>query len=64
MKVGHETVIEQDVRPARQVVDKVIDTINRLRAAGVTISIDDTPAGATLRIEWGTKSATTPFTVG
>lgn len=30
----------------------------------VTISIDDTPAGATLRIEWGTKSATAPFTVG
>ena len=30
----------------------------------VTISVDDTPAGATLRIEWGTKSATVPFTVG
>jgi len=30
----------------------------------VTISIDDTPAGATLRVEWGTKSATIPFTVG
>ena len=30
----------------------------------VTISIDDTPAGATLRIEWGTVSATAPFTVG
>ena len=30
----------------------------------VTISIDDTPAGATLRIEWGTASATAPFTVG
>lgn len=30
----------------------------------VTIAIDDTPAGATLRIEWGTKSASTPFTVG
>lgn len=29
----------------------------------VTISIDDTPAGATLRIEWGTKSATAPFTI-
>ena len=28
------------------------------------ISIDDTPAGATLRIEWGTTSATIPFTVG
>ena len=30
----------------------------------VTISIDDTPKGATLRIEWGTVSATAPFTVG
>ncbi len=30
----------------------------------VTIVIDDTPAGATLRIEWGTKSAAVPFTVG
>jgi Protein of unknown function (DUF2911) len=30
----------------------------------VTISIDDTPAGATLRVEWGTTSATAPFTVG
>jgi hypothetical protein len=30
----------------------------------LTISIDDTPAGATLRIEWGSVSATIPFTVG
>lgn len=30
----------------------------------VTIAIDDTPAGATLRIEWGTRSASVPFTVG
>lgn len=30
----------------------------------VTISVDDTPAGATLRVEWGTVSATAPFTVG
>lgn len=30
----------------------------------MTISIDDTAAGATLRIEWGTASATAPFTVG
>ena len=33
-------------------------------AEQVTISIDDTPKGATLRVEWGTKSATIPFTVG
>mgnify|MGYP003417201250 CR=1 FL=1 len=30
----------------------------------VTIHIDDTAAGATLRIEWGGASATAPFTVG
>ena len=30
----------------------------------VTIAIDDTPKGATLRIEWGGASATAPFTVG
>ena len=30
----------------------------------VTISIDDTPAGAVLRVEWGTTSASAPFTVG
>lgn len=30
----------------------------------VTFFIDDTPAGATLRVEWGTQSATVPFTIG
>ena len=30
----------------------------------VTISIDDTPAGATLRVEWGNTSVSAPFTVG
>ena len=30
----------------------------------VTISIDDTPKGATLNIEWGTTRASIPFTVG
>jgi hypothetical protein len=29
----------------------------------LTISIDDTPQGGTLRVEWGTASATIPFTV-
>jgi hypothetical protein len=33
-------------------------------AEQVTISIDDTPQGGTLRVEWGTKSASIPFTVG
>jgi hypothetical protein len=30
----------------------------------LTISIDDTPAGATLRVEWGMTSATIAFRVG
>ena len=30
----------------------------------LTISVDDTPAGATLRIEWGTVKATAPFKIG
>jgi hypothetical protein len=30
----------------------------------LTISIDDTPAGGTLRIEWGTVSARASFVVG
>ena len=33
-------------------------------AENVTISIDDTAQGAVLRIEWGTASATAPFTIG
>jgi hypothetical protein len=30
----------------------------------VTISVDDTAQGGTLKVEWGTKVATIPFTVG
>jgi hypothetical protein len=30
----------------------------------LTFHIDDTPTGATLRIEWGTTSVIAPFTVG
>lgn len=30
----------------------------------LTYSIDDTPKGATLRLEWGTTSASVPLTVG
>lgn len=30
----------------------------------VTISIDPAPTGGTLRVEWGTVSASAPFTVG
>jgi len=30
----------------------------------LTITVDDTAAGGALRVEWGTTSATVPFTVG
>jgi hypothetical protein len=30
----------------------------------LTIAIDDTASGGTLRVEWGTTSASVPFTVG
>ena len=30
----------------------------------MTFTISDTPAGATLRLEWGTTSVSVPFTVG
>ncbi len=30
----------------------------------LTISVDDTSSGGTLRVEWGTTSASAPFTVG
>ena len=33
-------------------------------AEQVTIAIDDTAAGATLRVEWGTASASTAFKIG
>jgi hypothetical protein len=33
-------------------------------AEKLTIALDDTAAGGTLRVEWGTTSASVPFTVG
>jgi hypothetical protein len=33
-------------------------------AEQLTWAIDDTPAGATLRLEWGTTSVAAPFSVG
>jgi hypothetical protein len=33
-------------------------------AEQLTYSIEDTPKGATLRLDWGSSSATVPFTVG
>lgn len=41
-------------------------TMGKVPKAGenLTISIEDTPAGATLHIDWGTTRASAPFTVG
>jgi hypothetical protein len=41
-------------------------TVGKTKAPAeqLTISIDDTPKGGTLRVEWGTTSASIPFTVG
>jgi hypothetical protein len=49
----------QDLGRAPMQVAKTAKPVEQL-----TLSIDDTPAGATLRIEWGSTSATIPFTVG
>ncbi len=41
-------------------------TLGKAPAAAeqLTFSIDDTPAGATLHIDWGTTRASIPFTIG
>ena len=36
----------------------------RARVEQLKISIDDTPKGGTLKVEWGSKVASIPFTVG
>jgi hypothetical protein len=33
-------------------------------AEQLTFTVQDTPAGATLHIDWGTSRASIPFTVG
>lgn len=52
--------------PAGQDLGRTPMRVGKTRAPveQLTIHIDDTPAGATLRIEWGTTSATAMFTVG
>ena len=42
---------------------EMVEKYKDQKLAILGISIDDTPKGATLRIEWGTTSVTTPFTV-
>jgi hypothetical protein len=50
---------EQDLGRVPMEVTKMADPVEQL-----TISIDDTAAGGTLRIEWGLTRATAPFAVG
>lgn len=49
----------QDLGRAPMTVEKTAAPVEQL-----TIAIDDTPAGGTLRVEWGSTSARIPFTVG
>jgi hypothetical protein len=52
--------------PAGQDLGRTPMTVSRTSkpVEQLTISIDDTQAGALLRIEWGSTSARVPFTVG
>jgi hypothetical protein len=52
--------------PAGQDLGRVPMTMGKPAAAAerLTISIDDTPAGGTLHIDWGNTRASIPFTVG
>jgi len=52
--------------PAGQDLGRVPMTVGKAAAPveQFTIHVDDTPAGAALRIEWGTTSVSVPFTVG
>ena len=52
--------------PAGQDLGRVPMTMGKppAMAESLTISIDDTPAGGTLHIDWGNTRASIPFTVG
>lgn len=52
--------------PAGQDVGRVAMTVGQPKAPveQLTIAIDDTAAGGTLRVEWGGTSASVPFKVG
>ncbi|MFB3855485.1 MAG: DUF2911 domain-containing protein [Vicinamibacterales bacterium] len=49
----------QDLGRVPMKVEKTSAPVEQL-----TITVDDTPGGGALRVEWGTTRATTPFTVG
>ena len=52
--------------PAGTDLGRVPMTMGKVPKPGenLTISIEDTPAGGTLHIDWGTTRASVPFTVG
>lgn len=52
--------------PAGQDLGRTPMTVETVAAPGdqLTIAIDDTAAGGTLRVEWGKTGARVPFTVG
>ncbi len=56
---GTPVQVNDDLGRVKMAVGKTASPVEQL-----TISIDDTAAGATLRIEWGGTSVTAPFTVG
>ena len=56
---GTPVQVNDDLGRVKMTVGKTASPVEQL-----TIAVDDTAAGGTLRIEWGTTSATVPFTVG
>jgi hypothetical protein len=52
--------------PAGQDLGRAPMTVGKAKAPAeqLTIALDDTASGGTLRVEWGTTSASVPFTVG
>lgn len=52
--------------PAGEDLGRTPMTVGNAGAAveQLTLSIQDTPSGGTLRIEWGTTSVSAPFTIG
>ena len=51
--------------PEGQDLGRVPMKVERIKPVEqLTISIDETPGGGTLRVEWGTTRASAPFTVG
>jgi|WetSurMetagenome_2_1015567.scaffolds.fasta_scaffold176688_2 hypothetical protein len=49
----------QDLGRAPMKIEKAASPVEQL-----TVTIDDTPAGGTLKVSWGTTVASIPFTVG